>query len=142
MAGGETSRGFTLLEVLVAFTLCAFVLAAALQLFSGGLRSTTVSQRHVIATMLAESKLAELESESPPVIGREVGSTPDGYRWQAEVTEYYEPNAIDLNNSPIVLYQMTVAVAWGEEGRDRGITLTTLRVGSAPDTNGGEAASQ
>ena len=133
MPVAEPSRGFTLLEVLVAFTLCAFVLAAALQVFSTGLGGTGTSQQHVIATMMAQSKLAELESESPPVVGQEAGTTPDGYRWQAAVSRYTELNADDLRNTPVVLYQLSVEVAWGATGRERAVTLTTLRVEGTPE---------
>lgn len=135
----ESARGFTLLEVLVAFTLCAFVLAAALQVFSGGLGGTAASQRHVIATMMAQSKLAELETEQPVVVGRQAGTAAGGYRWQAEVAPYTELNSDDLVNSPVALYQLTVEVAWGTAGSNRAITLTTLR---ATSPSGDDAAGQ
>jgi prepilin-type N-terminal cleavage/methylation domain len=133
MLVAERSRGFTLLEVLVAFTLCAFVLAAALQVFSTGLGGASASQRHVVATMMAQSKLAELESDSPPAVGRQSGTTDDGYRWQSDVERYTEANADDLVNTPVVLYQLSVEVTWGGQGRERTVTLTTLRVAQASD---------
>lgn len=134
----KPNRGFTLLEVLVAFTLCAFVLAAALQVFSTGLGGTATSQRHVVATMMAQSKLAELGSADLLAPGRQAGTTADGYRWRAEVAPYTELNADDLVNSPVVLYQLTVEVAWDSSGRERMVTLRTLRVASPTkegDTN-------
>ena len=136
MADDESARGFTLLEVLVAFTLCAFVLAGALQLFSGGIRGTATSQRHVIATMMAQSKLAELEADPAPTVRRLAGQTADGYRWLADVSLYAEPQADDLRNAPVALYQLTVEVAWGTERRDRAVTLTTLRVVPIEGGNG------
>lgn len=132
MPSARSARGFTLLEVLVAFTLCAFVLAAALQVFSTGLSGTAASQRHVVATMMAQSKLAELASANPLIPGRQGGTTADGYRWQAEVAPYTELNADDLVNTPVILYQLTVQVAWNSAGHARDVTLTTLRVTTPP----------
>lgn len=137
MTVAERTRGFTLLEVLVAFTLCAFVLAAALQVFSIGLGGASASQRHVVATMMAQSKLAELESDSPPAVGRQAGKTDDGYRWQSDVERYTELNADDLVNTPVVLYQISVEVTWGGQGRERAVTLTTLRVATMSGNLGG-----
>ncbi|QNT68460.1 type IV pilus modification PilV family protein [Defluviicoccus vanus] len=142
MVGDDSARGFTLLEVLVAFTLCAFVLAAALQLFSGGIRGTSASQRHVIATMMAQSKLAELEADSAPTVRRLAGETADGYRWLADVSLYTEPLADDLRDAPVALYQLTVVVSWGSRNSkrsDQAVTLTTLRVVA---TESGDEAGQ
>jgi general secretion pathway protein I len=127
------ARGFTLLEVLVTFTIVALVLATALQIFSDGLRSTTLSERHVTATIMANAKLAEIDAQQPPLLGRLEGVTVDGFRWRTDVEEYAEPGAEDLINSPVILYRLDVIVGWGPVGRERLVQLATLRVGAAPE---------
>jgi general secretion pathway protein I len=122
--------GFTLLEVLIAFTLVAFVLAAVMQLYSGGLRSTGISEQRVAAAMLAQSKLAEMAAKQPLVPRVESGLSGTGYRWRAEVRKYWEMAAVEQpETNPVVLYQLTVDVEWGPVARPRNFELTTLRIG-------------
>ncbi len=122
--------GFTLLEVLIAFTLVAFVLAAVIQLYSGGLRSTGISEQRVVAVMLAQSKLAELAARQPLEPHAESGLSGNGYRWRAEVRKYWEMAALEEPQAnPVVLYQITVDVAWGPAARPRNLELSTLRIG-------------
>jgi general secretion pathway protein I len=69
MRRGE--RGFTLLEVVIAFTLLAAVLAVVLRLFSEGASGTAKAERRTIALLHAESKLAELQvtTRRPTIAG-------------------------------------------------------------------------
>jgi general secretion pathway protein I len=131
--------GFTLLEVLIAFTLVAFVLAAVMQVYSGGMRMTGISEQRVVAAMLAQSKLAELSAKQPIVPRVESGLSDTGYRWRADVTKYREMAAVEeLGTNPIVLYQLTVLVEWGPLARPRNFELTTLRIGWPEDAVEGD----
>jgi general secretion pathway protein I len=126
----DPDAGFTLLEVLIAFTLVAFVLAAVMQVYSGGLRMTGISEQRVVAAMLAKSKLAELSAKQPIVPRAESGLSDTGYRWRTEVTKYWEIAPVEeTGGTPIVLYQLTVLVEWGPRVRPRSFELTTLRIG-------------
>jgi general secretion pathway protein I len=121
-------RGFTLIEVLIAFTITAFVLAAVLQLFSTGFRSTAAAEQQLIATMVAQSKLDELAAAQPLVAVERSGVTEAGYRWQASVRRFAELAAPIPDGLPVRLYELAVVVAWGPSIRPRTTRLTTLRV--------------
>ena len=121
--------GFTLLEVLIAFTLAAFVLTAVMQIYSGGMRSTSVAEQRVVASMLAQSKLAEMAAKQPILPTVESGLSDTGYRWTAEVRKYWELATEQIEGNPVVLYQHTVIVEWGQLATPRNFKLTTLRIG-------------
>src|SRR5689334_17230477 len=77
----SSPNGFTLIEVLVAFGILSLTLVALLQVFSQGLRSVDVSERHLIAAMLMRSIEADLGTEIPIIAGQRSGDIDDGYRW-------------------------------------------------------------
>lgn len=132
----DRCRGFTLLEVLVAFTLVAFVLAAALQLSSAGFRNTALAEQKVVATMLATSKLEELAAAQPLLPIDQSGVTASGYRWQASVRRHAEVAVGDADRQPVQLYEITVAIAWGGGIRLRTLELRTLRATVPPEAEG------
>ncbi|MFO1152198.1 MAG: prepilin-type N-terminal cleavage/methylation domain-containing protein [Rhodospirillales bacterium] len=121
--------GFTLLEVLIAFALVAFVLAAVMQVFSGGMRITSLVEQRVVASMLAQSKLTEMGANQPLVPGVESGISDAGYRWTAEVQEYLDLTGQEAEGNSTKLYQLTVVVEWGPRINPRTLRLTTLHLG-------------
>ncbi len=56
----SSSRGFTLLEVLVAFLILSLSMSVLMRIVSQSLNSMAVAERHQVALQLAESKLAEV----------------------------------------------------------------------------------
>lgn len=123
--GGE--RGFTLLEVIVAFTIVALALSAVFQIFSSGLRSAVVTETYNIATLLAESKLTGMGIEEPLAVGDRSGSFENGYRWLTSVRPYDnggETSALEA----ISAFEVTVTVTWGGSMRERTVSLSTLRL--------------
>jgi general secretion pathway protein I len=121
-------RGFSLLEVLVAFAILAISLGALFALFSTGLRNAGVTQDYSRAVVMAESKLAEIGATVPLVAGEYRGEFDEQYRWQATVSEYLEEDETAQTVSELQLYQVTVTVSWGEAPRARSVVLATLRV--------------
>src|SRR5258707_8716331 len=59
-ADNRSSAGFTLIEILVAFTVATLLLGALYQLFSAGLRSSASAEHYADAVLLAESGLDAL----------------------------------------------------------------------------------
>jgi type II secretion system protein I len=83
-AGGDA--GFTLIEVLVAFSVLAIVLVPLLQVFGDGLGTTQTAREYARATLLARSRLAEIGVDAPLREGEETGSFDEpGFRWRTEV---------------------------------------------------------
>jgi type II secretory pathway pseudopilin PulG len=81
-------QGFTLLEVLVAFTLLALVMATLMQVFTRGVTNADIADRYAKAAMLAESKLATVGVEEALVEGDTNGQFNDDYAWRLSVRPY------------------------------------------------------
>ncbi len=120
------SRGFSLIEVLVAFTILALMLGGLFEVFSQGLRSAGQGQDFTRAVMLAHSKLAEIGAESGLPEGVSVGKFDDLYRWRSEVVPFTEvPIA---SESGIQALSARVEVFWSDGWRERSVDLTTLHL--------------
>lgn len=121
----SSSRGFTLLEVIVAFSIAAISLGALLAIFSTGLRNSRVTREYSVAVALAESKLAEIGTVEPLQQTPLEGQFDDKYSWRTEIAEYTEIEG--CMPSTVQPYRVSVEVSWTSIPRDRSVTLTTLR---------------
>ncbi len=130
--GACSQRGYTLIEVLVAFAVLALALTLLLGTLSGASRQVHWSAVAGRAALHAESLLAQTgvgESLQP---GRRDGDFEDGrYRWVLDVAPYDDPTrapqaAIDPF-SPRLL-QLRLLVSWGKGGRREQITVDSLRL--------------
>jgi len=98
-----------------------------LQLFSGSIRSVTLSEQYLKGTTLAHSKLGELEVNNYSVTAHE-GTFPDekNYRWQLQISPHNSPANSKENN--IQLSEVILNVLWDEAEKTRNIELSTLKV--------------
>lgn len=117
-------RGFSLLEVLVAFAILALTLGVLLNIFSGGLRNLGDGQHYTRAVLDAQSKLAEIGVSQPLAPGEISGEIDDVYRWSARIS----PLALSPGGLA-TLYQVDLTVKWGEAGAARAVRLQTLKIG-------------
>lgn len=90
-------RGFTLLEILVAFVVLGLLGSLMLQLFQGGLRNLDSSEHISHAALLARSKLTELQSQPALTPGLSEGQFDDTYHWRLQLTPY----TIDADGQPL-----------------------------------------
>lgn len=133
--GNSTARGFTLLEILVAFTVMAVLLTALLQVFSSGLRAARLGEQYTHAVVLAQSKMASLEVEEDGLaLGERAGSFDANYAWRSEVTPYPTDAYPQLEELGVPVYPVTatVEVSWQAGGRPRSVSLKTLRLVPLP----------
>lgn len=128
----ERQGGFSLLELLVAFTILATVITVLLQIFAGGLRNLKVGDDYASAVAVAEARLAELGRVAPIVEGEAEGSQ-DGYRWHLSVRPW-DKLVAPVTGEP-VLFEVRVTVRWQEANTERTLTLASLR--SVPEPEGG-----
>ena len=122
------SRGFTLLEVLVAMTILGLALVALLQLSAQGLRLLRLSEDYQEAVRLADHLAHATEPEQERVEAGLQGSL----RWERRITLVPVPEELTPAAGPRSrLYAVSVAVRWG---RDRTLELASLRtVVEAPE---------
>lgn len=120
--------GFTLLEVVVAFTVAALVVAAAFQVFGTAFGSSARAERHTLAQLTAESKLAEVGHSLPLVAGERQGEAPGDLRWSVRIVAEGEGREADPTRGPVRPYAVTVTVRWGARAAET-ITLRSVRLG-------------
>ena len=120
-------RGFSLLEILVAFAVFGIVGTALLQLFQSGLDHIDRSHKMTQAVLLAQTKLAELRVLPDLQPGESEGVYPQGYRWYVQL-EPYQPGLSDPNHR-FRAFSVTLRIGWGERGVYQ---LQTLLLGSNP----------
>jgi general secretion pathway protein I len=117
--------GFTLLEVLVAFSVLALSLGVLIQVFQGGLRATASTEDYLLATQLAQSKLAELGTLYALETGVEEGVFAERYRWRRTVAPAAWADAEQVARVALQPYDVTIEVRWPER---HVITLATVRL--------------
>ncbi|MEP7276957.1 MAG: prepilin-type N-terminal cleavage/methylation domain-containing protein, partial [Betaproteobacteria bacterium] len=127
-------RGFSLLEVLVAFVILALVATALFRLFGGALNNAAAADDWSRALLVAEARLAVAANALPLREGSDRGTLQDTpFAWQTRVEPYVTPDTSpDLarasENTPTRVYRVTAEVHFpSDTGKDRVVALSTLR---------------
>jgi general secretion pathway protein I len=124
-------RGFTLLELLVAFVILSVAVATLLHAFSQSLRNTALAEDYTLATLHAQSLLAQVGVEPPLMDGVYQGAFNEQFEWQVAIERYVDPEApadIETLGSTVNLYHVEVRVSWADGPQNRQIELQTLRL--------------
>ena len=131
----KSNRGFSLLEVLVAFVILALVLGVLMQIFSGGLRNASRAGEYQHAVLLGQSKLASVGIEMPLKESESNGEFDDTYRWQVSIRPYLDSRAQAGGHTglpapllPVTLMEVEIRVLWGDSEQPRSVSLQTLRL--------------
>jgi general secretion pathway protein I len=125
----QNCRGMTLIEVLVAFVVLSLTMAVIMQIFSGGMRNARLAESYSRAVFLAESRLAAVGLERPLVAGVDSGQVGEDLRWQVTISPIDDDGTTQSQIMPVRLYQVRAQVGWNEDGRQRQVELSSLRVG-------------
>ena len=134
----RNQRGFTLIEVVVAFVMLALVLSVSLEIFSRGMARAGDLDDRARALVVAQSQLAFAGAEEALKEGVTSGETEDRrFQWTITVRRAEEiAAAADGKGVPtgaFALYRVDVHVGWrGADAREHGIDLTTLSAGAKP----------
>lgn len=136
VAGGptlRTLRGYTLIEVIVAFAILALALTLLLGTLSGAARQVRWADEAGRAALHAQSLLDQVGVGEALQPGHSDGDFEDGrYRWTLDVAPYQDPllpPTIARDLSAPKLLQLSLAVQWGD-GDDprRRLQLQSLRL--------------
>ncbi len=123
--GSKKNQGFSLLEILVAFTIMAVSLGIVLKIFSSGLNTAVISEDYIIATQIAESLMAKTGIEEPLISSQTSGIEDDKYQWQVTIKN---TDNTELDGADVELMNVQVQVQWGNEQQNgRMVELNTIK---------------
>lgn len=121
------NKGFSLLEILVAFSILAISLGIVLKIFSSGVNTAIVAEEYTMATQIAESLMAKTGIETVLEEGSTSGVEADKYRWQVVMTQI--PELIEDQGQSNDFVAVRVTVEWGEEKSSRVVELKSVKPG-------------
>lgn len=126
VSAATRTRGFSLLEMMVAVAILGVSLGVLYQAAGGATRTVAIDEKTAYAVELARSLLAN--HAMVPLAGLdESGETGGGYEWAAVAA----PIEFD-DQSPLAagsLQHIRVVVRWADGGRDREIALESVVAG-------------
>lgn len=130
------SKGFTLLEVMLAFVIFALSFATVLEIMAGSMRSVGRASDDTEVALLAQSLMDLVGNEIPVEEGEYSDTAMDRYKWEMSITFYdaeNEPERTLMNtqeladNSGIELYRVDLYLDWETGRRQRELHFSTIR---------------
>lgn len=138
----RSQRGYTLIEVIVAFAVLALGLTLLLGTLSGATRQVRWSGDASRATLYAQTLLDQMGVGEVLQPGTREGAFEDGrYRWRMDVTPYRDPQAAPAQaglttlGAPQLLL-LTLSMRWGHDERRERLQLQSLRLVQPDPTQG------
>jgi len=127
----QHARGYTLVEVIIAFAVLALALTLLLGTLSGATRQVRWADDAGRASLHAQSLIDQLGVGEALAAGRTEGDFENGrYRWQLDVQPWRDPaqppdQPRDLS-APLLL-AVSLRVAWGDAANQQ-LQVSTLRL--------------
>ncbi len=121
----DSSRGFTLLEVLVATAILGIAVTVVLQLFSANLKAISASGDYVSAATKAGAKMREILSDDELSEKSFSEVTDDGYRMDVSITDTLKERTENLQ---VRLLEINLTIQWVRGTKERALTLSTMKV--------------
>jgi len=138
--GRQGARGFTLLEVMLAFVIFALSFATVLEILAGSMRSVRRASDDTEVALMAQSLIDLVGTEIPIEEGQYSGNSMDRYDWNMEITLYDSGGETGDNTevegmstqeladlSGIELYRVDLYVDWETGRRQRELHFSTIR---------------
>jgi len=125
----KQQMGFSLLEVLVAFSILAVSLGILFQIYSKGAYSARLADEYANAVTIAQSRLSNVGIESLPDVGIYEDNN-EKFHWVTRVKAVEEVNEWE-QRLKLIKREVEVEVSWQSKGGIRSIKLNTLKLFSA-----------
>ena len=125
----KRQMGFSLLEVLVAFSILAVSLGILFQIYSKGAYSARLADEYANAVIIAQSRLSNVGIESLPDVGIYEDNN-EKFHWVTRVKAVEEVNEWE-QRLKLIKREVEVEVSWQSKGGIRSIKLNTLKLFSA-----------
>jgi general secretion pathway protein I len=123
------TRGFTLIEVIVALAIAGFGLATLVAAAGTGLGNAKLAGQYVEAARRAQSHLASLGVEAPLAAGEWSGDDGGGYLWRVRVSPpAARADATKDDDDLPSVYTIEATVSWQNGDRARSVTLRSQRM--------------
>lgn len=130
---GRSSRGFTLLEVMLAFVIFALSFATILEIMAGSMQSVRRASDDTEVALFAQSIIELVGTEIPIEEGEYSGIGMDRYQWQLGIS-LYDSNSEEsagrfelAEMSGIELYRVDLDIDWETGRRQRDLHFSTIR---------------
>ncbi len=126
---GHRQKGFTLLEILVAFTLLALTFATIMEIIAGSAKNTVKASQNTKIAMLVQSKMDELGLFEVLEEGSSNGDFDDNTSWSLEIMPYDAPYEGEVNQefSSIELMEVILIVSSEIGNKQYNYEFHTLR---------------
>ncbi|HWY62819.1 MAG TPA: prepilin-type N-terminal cleavage/methylation domain-containing protein [Rhizomicrobium sp.] len=123
--------GFTLIEVLVALAIAAIGLSFFLSATGVGLQNVVVADQYIVATRIAQSRLAQVGLTVPLKAGNYSGDDRGGFHWQVDIAPPLTyAKGSDTGPAVLGLYPVNVRVRWRSGVSWKEISLPSERIGA------------
>lgn len=130
----SVESGYTLIEVLVAFTLLAMTLTVLLRSFASGTRNIEIASEYTQAVLLAEAQLAAVSHSSAPLANGWLEHHTEDYVVSLSVAPV---ESVSSSRDAIEARRIAVAVAWPGPEETRRIEFSTIRLDEVKHDDGG-----
>ena len=120
------SRGFSLLEMIVATAILGIAIIGLMTLTTTVLANAARIREYDRAAMLARTKMNQLLVEEPLPLGRNLtGTYESGLGWEARVEPFFVPPTSQGGGTMLV--QIRLTVWWDSDGRRKRLKLESFR---------------
>jgi len=138
----SASRGFTLLEVMLAFVVFALSFAVVLEIMAASMRNVRRASDDTQVALLAQSIIELVGTEIPLEEGEFSGLSLDRYQWRLGIhlhaSSDEDERTLELAEmSGIELYRVELDIDWSAGRRQRDVHFSTIRSILANNRSGG-----